>query len=257
MMRWRSGAAPWASLCLVAVLAVASMEASRGSAAEANAARTADGGGDPSVPPEGASERERGLEHDLSRHLEKVRPLLERYGYAAVFAAIFVEGFGIPAPGQTLLIAASLLAAGGGLGLVPLLVVALAASAGGTFVGWWLGRVGGKRLLDRFAGPRLERLQETFRHRGGLLVAFGRFVDGARQLAGLVAGSLEMPLASFLAWNALGALVWVAAWGLGSFLLERNVHAILDAYHRIGPVAAAAIVLSIGAVVLWLARGRR
>jgi membrane protein DedA with SNARE-associated domain len=197
------------------------------------------------------------LDRDIAHHLAEVQPLLERYGYAAVFAAIFVEGFGIPAPGQTLLIAAALVAAGGELGLAPLLAVALVASAGGTLVGWWLGRVAGQRILDRFAGPRLDRLEASFRRRGGVLVAFGRFVDGARQLAGIVAGALGMPLASFLAWNAVGAAVWVGAWGVGTFALERNVHALVDAYQRVGPVAAAAIVLSVVAVTVWLARGRR
>lgn len=196
-------------------------------------------------------------EHALAHHLAAVRPLLERYGYAAVFAAIFVEGFGIPAPGQTLLIAAALLAAGGGLALVPLLLVALVASAGGTLVGWWVGRVGGRRILDRFAGPRLDRLQDLCGRRGGLLVAFGRFVDGARQLAGIVAGALGMALPGFLAWNALGALAWVAAWGLGTYVLERNVHGLVDAYHRVGPVAAAAVLALFAAVIFWLLRGRR
>jgi len=195
-------------------------------------------------------------ERGLARHLDEVRPLLERYGYAAVFAAIFVEGFGIPAPGQTLLIAAALLAAGGGIGIVPLLLVALLASAGGTFVGWWLGRAGGRRLLDRYAGPRLERLQETFRRRGGLVVALGRFVDGARQLCGIVAGALGMPLAAFLAWNVAGAIAWVAVWGLGSFFLERNMHGLVHAYHRVGPIASGAILVGIGGVIFWLVRGR-
>ena len=54
--------------------------------------------------------RKRSLVHGLEHHLAAVQPLLERYGYGAVFLAIFVEGIGIPAPGQTLLIAAALLA---------------------------------------------------------------------------------------------------------------------------------------------------
>ncbi len=32
--------------------------------------------------------------------LEKAQTLLHKYGYAAVFGAIFLEGIGIPAPGE-------------------------------------------------------------------------------------------------------------------------------------------------------------
>lgn len=201
--------------------------------------------------------RAAGFEHDLERHLEDVRPLLERYGYLAIFVAIFVEGFGIPAPGQTLLIAAALLAAGGELSLVPLLLVALLASAGGTLVGWTIGRFGGRRLLDRFQGPRLAKLEETFRRRGGAVVAFGRFLDGARQLAGIASGALGMPLGSFVWWNAVGAVAWVAVWALGSFVLERDVYVLVDAYERIGPVATTVILGLVAALVVWLVRGRR
>lgn len=196
-------------------------------------------------------------ESDLERHLASVRPLLERYGYGAVFGAIFLEGFGIPAPGQTLLIAAALLAADGELSLVALLALAFVASAGGTLLGWGIGRFGGRRLLERVAGPRLDRLEATCRRRGGVLVAFGRFVDGARQLAGIAAGALGMPLAPFLWWNLVGAVTWVGVWGIGSFVLERNAHTLIDAYRRIGPMAAIAILALAAAVLLWLVRGRR
>ena len=189
--------------------------------------------------------------------LASVQPLLERYGYLAVFAAIFVEGFGIPAPGQTLLIAAALLAAAGALSLPLLLTVAFTASTAGTLIGWAIGRWGGRRVLDRFSGPRLERLEDLCARRGGLLVAFGRFVDGARQLAGMLSGALGMPLGPFLSWNLLGGLVWTGVWGIGSFGLERNAGALADLYQRIGPVAAAAIVAVVVGTVVWLVRGRR
>ncbi len=38
--------------------------------------------------------------------LQSLAPALSRYGYAAVIALVGVEGFGIPAPGQTTLVAA-------------------------------------------------------------------------------------------------------------------------------------------------------
>ncbi len=40
---------------------------------------------------------------DIEAGVARVEPWLQRYGYWAVFAAVGVEGFGIPAPGQTIL----------------------------------------------------------------------------------------------------------------------------------------------------------
>jgi membrane protein DedA with SNARE-associated domain len=194
--------------------------------------------------------------HDIEHHLAAVQPLLQRYGYAAVFVAVFVEGVGIPAPGQTLLIAAALLAARGELSLAWLLTVAVLASAGGNLAGFWLGRAGGRRLLDRIgAGPRLVRMEALFQRRGGLLVAFGRFVDGTRQLGAIVAGSLGMSSTTFLGWNVLGALAWAAAWTIGPFVFEHDLARFDLSLHRIRPFA---IVLAVIAVVLalrWLRHG--
>jgi hypothetical protein len=38
------------------------------------------------------------LAHSFSAHAAAMMPLLERYGYAGIFVAALVEGFGIPAP---------------------------------------------------------------------------------------------------------------------------------------------------------------
>jgi len=193
---------------------------------------------------------------DLGHHLAAVQPLLDRYGYGAVFLAIFVEGTGIPAPGQTLLVAAALLAARGDLSLGVLLVTALVAATTGNLAGFYIGRFGGRRILERIgAGPRLEKMAALFERRGGVVVGFGRFVDGLRQLAGIAAGSLGMDLATFFAWNLLGAVAWVAFWGVGAFLFERDFAAIAGLFHRFRPFAIALAVLGVVLAIRWLRRG--
>ena len=64
----------------------------------------------------------------FERSLARVQPLLARYGYGAAFGAVMVEGMGIPAPGQTLLMAGALEAAAGRMNIVLLLFLV---SAGG------------------------------------------------------------------------------------------------------------------------------
>ncbi len=201
--------------------------------------------------------RKRTFVHGLEHHLAAVQPLLERYGYAAIFLFVFVEGFGIPAPGQMILIAAALLAARGDLSLVAVVTTALIAAATGNLIGFAIGRWGGRRILERIAGgARLARMEALFERRGGVVVGFGRFVDGLRQLAGIAAGSLGMSFATFFAWNLAGAVAWAGFWGGGTYLFERDFAQIAAAVHRVRPLAIAVVVLAVIAGIRWLRRGR-
>ncbi len=78
---------------------------------------------------------ERTLEHSIAT----VQPALDRYGYAASFVAVMVEGMGIPAPGQTLLVASALDAAKGRLNISLLLMLVTLAAALGNSVGYLIG----------------------------------------------------------------------------------------------------------------------
>ena len=71
------------------------------------------------------------LEGDFKRAVARVQPMVDRYGYPAVFLTILVEGVGIPAPGQTILIAAALNAAHGHLSIVWVMILALSGRGAG------------------------------------------------------------------------------------------------------------------------------
>jgi membrane protein DedA with SNARE-associated domain len=58
-------------------------------------------------------------------------PLLQEYGVAAVALILMLESLGLPVPGESLLILASVLAARGDLSLPPLLVFAWAGAVVG------------------------------------------------------------------------------------------------------------------------------
>ena len=194
----------------------------------------------------------------LEGHLAAAQPLLERWGYTAVFACIFAEGVGIPTPGQTLLVAAALLAGRGELALVPLLGVAVVAAAGGNALGWLIGSWGGRPLLQRFAqGERLERVELLFARWGSRVVALGRFVDGLRQINGLAAGALGMERRPFLLWNAVGAALWVGFWGLGAYGFGRDFHKILWVAHRARPFLLPLVLLGSALLLIYLRRTPR
>lgn len=203
------------------------------------------------------------LLHDIKESVDRVKPWLERYGYGAVFVAVGVEGFGIPAPGQTILEAGSAAAAGdsGRLRIGSLLLVAFVAASVGNSIGYAIGRAGGRDLLRRLRihPKHLDKIETQFARFGGLLILFGRFFDGPRQLNGIAAGILEMPWVRFTLYNVAGATLWVCFWGLGVYYLDLHLDQIVAVIRRINPWIAAATLFGVflSAFFLWRAVRRR
>jgi len=185
-----------------------------------------------------ASERFDRLEsaamRDFESSLAKAQPLLDRYGYGAVGLAVMVEGVGIPAPGQTLLMASALEAAAGRMNIALVLILVTLAAIVGNSIGYMIGRWGGRLVLDKFkVNPqRQQYLDDLFARRGGVVVLCARFLDGLRQLNGIVAGVLRMPWWSFTLYNIAGASLWTCGWGLGIYYVDRDIHGIAAFLHR-------------------------
>lgn len=145
-------------------------------------------------------------------------PVLDHYGYLAVASLVLLEDFGVPVPGETILIAAAVYAGTGQLNVALVAVIAVVAAVIGDNIGYGLGRWGGRRLVVRFGRyvllteKRLDAAQGWYERHGGKVVVVARFVEGLRQANGWVAGITQMRWASFLAFNAVGAVLWVGVW---------------------------------------------
>jgi len=207
-------------------------------------------------PGEAAKDR---IVRDLEQALAKVQPLLDRYGYPAVFLAIMVEGMGLLAPGQTLLIAAAVSAARGGLNIVWVLIVAGVAAMVGNTLGYLIGLWGGRPLLRKIKvnERHLHKMEGYFTRYGRGLVLIARFFDGLRQLNGIVAGMLKMPWQVFMTFNILGAILWTGVWGLGTYFLEKEIASFHLSFQKIEPWVAAVCVLSFVALLVYLLRRGR
>lgn len=101
----------------------------------------------------------------LQHIMSELTPWLQEYGYVLLFIAIAVEGFGIPAPGQSLLIVASLLAATGQMSLSAVLMVAACGALCGNSFGYYIGwRFGGGVTEQRLDKTTIRR-QDPQRYR--------------------------------------------------------------------------------------------
>jgi membrane protein DedA with SNARE-associated domain len=192
----------------------------------------------------------------FERYLARADRLLQRYGYGVVAAAVMAEGVGIPTPGQTLLIAGALEAANGRMNIGWLVFLVTAAATVGNSFGYAIGRWGGRTVLNKLKiNPnRQQRFDSAFKRRGGAVILLARFVDGLRQLNGIIAGLMRMPWWTFTAYNFAGALLWACAWGLGTYYLGRDIHVIAALFHR---HAWLLYVLSAATVIVLLLALRR
>ena len=160
----------------------------------------------------------------IEHYLAVAKPWLEQYGYLALFGGVFVEGFGMPAPGETLIIGASLLAGQGDMQLAAVMLTAWFAAVLGDNLGYLMGRWGGRRLFLKIGvkADHLAHVERFFTRFGGGVVVAARFFEVLRQLNGVVAGSMRMPWWRFVAFNALGA-------GRSSSQTARGAPALADA----------------------------
>jgi membrane protein DedA with SNARE-associated domain len=175
------------------------------------------------------------------------------HGLPLLFAVVGIESFGVPLPGETALIAFGVLASQGHYSIVWVIVVAAAGAIVGDNLGYWLiGRLGGRRLFERWRPlrryaerflPAAERLMQKH---GGKVVFFGRFITVLRYTAAWAAGIGQMPWWRFLFWNAAGGICWATAVGLVAYYAG---HAAADGIQRYGIWAAAAVAAAV--VIGW------
>jgi membrane protein DedA with SNARE-associated domain len=170
--------------------------------------------------------------------------------YLVVGLVIGIESMGVPLPGETTLIAASLLASQGDLNLVVVIAAAAAGAIIGDSIGYFIGRRAGRGLFERlgrrfhhFSPERIEKAEKYFHKYGVWTVFFGRFVALLRIFAGPMAGTLRMPYPQFLAANAAGGIAWATTIGIVAFNIGDNADKIF------GEVSVWALVVIAVAVV--------
>jgi len=142
-------------------------------------------------------------------------------------------------------------------------LVAVLAAVIGDNVGFVVGHFGGRPVAERFGRyvfltpERLDRAENYFNRHGGKIVTAARFIDGLRQINGLLAGIVGMHWLKFLGYNALGAVLWVGAWCAAGYFAGEHIAEIYDTFERYKwyVVGAAAVVIAI-VITRRVRRGR-
>jgi membrane protein DedA with SNARE-associated domain/membrane-associated phospholipid phosphatase len=188
--------------------------------------------------------------------LDVVSQWVSHYGYVLVALFLFVEGAGVPVPGETALVTAAALAGRGTLSIAGVMIAGLVGTVAGGHVGYWIGLRGGSAFLARYGRwvglneARLDKTNRFFQQHGAKTLLLGRFVAFVRSFVGIFAGISRMQMRVFTLYNALGGAVWIATFSILGYVFGRNLPRLV---HYIGRVSLllATLIAIFAIVVFW------
>ncbi len=185
--------------------------------------------------------------------LETIQPLIAQHGYWVVFLVIMLESAGVPLPGESALVLAAVYAgATGQLDITYVIATAIAAATIGDNCGFWIGRIYGVQLLERYGRfvnlteSRLKVGRYLFERHGAKIVFFGRFVAVLRVFAAVLAGVNKYGWKPFLFFNAAGAVTWATLMGLGGYVFGESINRVS------GALGIAALVIALIGIVAFI-----
>ncbi len=203
--------------------------------------------------------------------MPELTPLIEHWGYLAIFVFVILGNLGIPVPEESILILAGYLVWKGALRLSLVLIVGIFSAVAGDNLGYWIGRRLGQAAVERYGSwvrltpARLDATRRFVTRYGAVGVFAARFIAGLRFLAGPLAGSTGLSPLAFIIANALGALLYVptivaagygVAYGLGEYL-TRFERVVGQVEHVVLAGAILGAIGSLGWRVFRASRGRR
>ena len=188
--------------------------------------------------------------------------LIDTFGLLGIMVILFAEcgllvGFFLP--GDSLLFTGGLLAAGGLIAPLWLLLVLLPLAAiAGNLVGYWIGRTAGPAVFTRpdsrlFKAAYVERAQAFFDRNGSRTILLARFVPIVRTFATVMAGAAKMDARRYAVSSVIGGILWAGGVTLLGYWLGQ-VAVVRD---HIELFIIGIVVLSLVPVAIEVVRGRR
>ncbi len=190
--------------------------------------------------------------------LQILQNALNMLGYPAIAIFVMIESSGIPFPGETILLLAAFYAAINQQLQIPFVIVSAALGAIiGDNIGYYVGRTGGKALIERYGHhvflkpEHLARAELFFAKHGDKTVFLGRFVSVLRAWAAFLAGVNKMRWRTFMLYNAAGGILWATLFGLIGYYAGRTFHNNFAEVERL----ARSISWTIGGIIVLIALG--
>jgi membrane-associated protein len=180
-------------------------------------------------------------------------------GYPLLFLLVFGESAGLPIPGESSIMVASIAASTGSLSIVAVLLVAIAAAILGDNLGYVCGRAFGRRIWTAGRIGRRKREQwlddvdDFLDDHGATAVIGARWLPVARFVVPWLAGMNRMPWRRFFICNAAGGIGWVVTVGMAAYIIGSTAK---NAIVALGIVGLVGVVIGLAGHAVWHRRQR-
>ena len=177
--------------------------------------------------------------------------------YSGLFLAVLAQQVGLPIPSVVFLMAAGALLARGAMNPTIIVLLGVLGCLAGDGLWYWIGRKWGSkaiRVLCRFtADPQgcSKDAKRKFRRYGLPVLCVAKFVPGLDAVMPPLAGAEGVPLARFLALDAVGSLLWSVCYaGLG-YVFSNQLQAAIRWVQNCGTALGIAIAVPIVLYAGW------
>lgn len=186
--------------------------------------------------------------------------LIERAGYAGLFALTFFSSFNVPVPSEIVVPFAGFLASAGTFKLPVVVTLAVAGNFAGAVMSYEIGRRGGREFVQKYgkwffiAAHDLRLADRLFLKFGPWVVVFGLMMPVIRSFISFPAGITRMRRKEFILSAFFAALVWNLALGYLGFAAGKNWD-MLEKYFRDLDIIVLSVLAAL--VILWIVRHLR
>lgn len=179
--------------------------------------------------------------------------IISKYGYYFLFIALFLENtifVGLVMPGETVLLAAAVIASRGYLNIYIVFIVACVAAVLGNIGGYFVGYFGGPNFLVKYGkkfslDELLVKSEVYFREHGRKTVFIGRFAAGIRVFVASLAGASKMNFGLFFFYTVASVIIWTLAVTLLGFFFGQQYELILTLLRRFSFILLTLLVIFI------------
>ncbi|OKP92532.1 alkaline phosphatase [Paenibacillus sp. P3E] len=186
--------------------------------------------------------------------------LVDTMGIWGIWIGMILESACIPIPSEVIMLSGGFLVAQGSLSFAEVVVAGVVGNLIGSILAYYVGRAGGRRLLDKYGkyillnAHHLEQAERWFARFGEGTVFFTRMLPFIRTFISLPAGVAGMKSWKFVVFTFLGCIPWNIALVYLGYRLGGNWSIVEQYLHPVSYAICGVVVLLLA---WWLLRRKK